>query len=405
MMRSLAYFRLCLKKASKSLVAVAVAILLLAGVLTLAAAVMVNTDKNDVSRQKIKIGIAGDTQGTHLGIGFETIAQADDISFSVDFVNMTEKEAEKALSTLEISAYVLVPDNYVSSLVKGEDAVLTFVMTRSSADISAILMSEVAQVLSPLVTDSESGIYAMMDYGYDNDADGMADKTNRLNLKYITEILDRSSAFELRTLGIDTLSTAEYYVCGIITFFLLIFSVACCPLFADKNLPMGRLLLSKGMKTWQLILCEYLSYFLLIWLSLSALSIGGGAVCQRLDIGIDPRWVTRLSVSLLPCVLMISALQFALYELTSGIISGVLAQFALSAALGYISGCFYPYYMFPQSIQRVASVLPSGITFEFLRENIALRESNVWGACLLYTAVFFALSVFVRHKRLSEETA
>ena len=399
------YFRLYLKKASKSFVAVALCVILLACVLALTAYVMVDTDQNNVSRQKIRVGIAGDTQGTHLGIGFETIAQADDISFSVDFVNMTEEEAEKALAELEISAYVLVPDNYVSSLVKGEDAVLTFVMTKSSADISAILMSEVAQVLSPLVTESESGIYAMMDYGYDNDADGMVDKIDRLNLKYITEILDRSSAFSLRTLGIDSLSTAEYYVCGIITFFLLIFSVACCPLFADKHLPLGRLLLSKGTKTWQMILCEYISYLLVVWLSVALLSFGGGAVCLQIDMGIDPEWVFRLPLSLFPCILMVSSLQFALYELTSGIISGVLAQFALSAALGYISGCFYPYYMFPQSIQRIASVLPSGITFEFLRENIALRENNVLGVCLIYTAIFLVVSVVARKKRLSEETA
>ena len=98
-------------------------------------------------------------------------------------------------------------------------------------------------------------------------------------------------------------------------------------------------------------------------------------------------------------------MQFAVYELTFGIISGVLAQFVLAAALGYISGCFYPYYMFPQSIQTVASVLPSGITFELLRDNVALRESNSWWICLLYTAAFLMIAVIARRKRLSEETA
>ena len=401
----LAYLRLCIKKASKSFLAVTLTVLILAGLLALCATVMINTDKNDVSRQKVKIGVAGDTKGTHLGLGFEAIAQADEISFSVDFIEMTPEEAEMALAEFEISAYVLVPPNYVSSMVKGEDAVLIFVMSKSSADISAVLMSEVAQVLSPLVTDSESGIYAMMDYGYDNDADGMADKITRLNLKYITEILDRSSAFEMRNLGIDTLSTAEYYVCGIITFFLLIFSVACCPLFADKNLPLGRLLVSKGTKVWQISACEYLSYLAVLFLSVTLLSLGGGVICQKIDFGIDPSFAFGLPMSLFPCILMISAMQFAVYELTFGIISGVLAQFVLAAALGYISGCFYPYYMFPQSIQTVASVLPSGITFELLRDNVALRESNSWWICLLYTAAFLMLAVIARRKRLSEETA
>ena len=401
----LAYLRLCIKKASKSFLAVTLTVLILAGLLALCATVMINTDKNDVSRQKVKIGVAGDTEGTHLGLGFEAIAQADEISFSVDFIEMTQEEAEMALAEFEISAYVLVPPNYVSSMVKGEDAVLTFVMSKSSADVSAVLMSEVAQVLSPLVTDSESGIYAMMDYGYDNDADGMADKITRLNLKYITEILDRSSAFEMRNLGIDTLSTAEYYVCGIITFFLLIFSVACCPLFADKNLPLGRLLVSKGTKVWQISACEYLSYLAVLFLSVTLLSVGGGVICQKIDFGIDPSFAFGLPMSLFPCILMISAMQFAVYELTFGIISGVLAQFVLAAALGYISGCFYPYYMFPQSIQTVASVLPSGITFELLRDNVALRESNSWWICLLYTAAFLMIAVIARRKRLSEETA
>lgn len=399
------YFTLRIKKSLRSMIFMTVATVLLALVLVLGARVMIRADESDVSRQRIKVGIAGDIEGTHLGIGFATIAQADDLSFSVEFIEMTEEEAEEALRELEISAYVLVPQNYVSSLVRGEDAVLTFVMSKSSADISAILMSEVAQVLSPLVTESESGIYAMMDYGYDMDEDGMSDKVTRLNLKYITEILDRSSALELRTLGIDSLTTAEYYVCGIITFFLLIFSVACCPLFADKNLPMGRLLTSKGMKAWQITLCEYVSYFLMMWATVTVLSLGGAIVCGKVDLGIDPAWVAGLPLSLLPGILMISALHFAIYELTSGIIAGVLAQFAAAVATAYISGCFYPYYMFPQSIQSVSSVLPSGILFGFLRENMAERDCNIWGACLVYTVLLVGVSSLVRNKRLSEETA
>ena len=88
----LAYLRLCIKKASKSFLAVTLTVLILAGLLALCATVMINTDKNDVSRQKVKIGVAGDTEGTHLGLGFEAIAQADEISFSVDFIEMTQEE-------------------------------------------------------------------------------------------------------------------------------------------------------------------------------------------------------------------------------------------------------------------------------------------------------------------------
>ncbi len=397
------YFKICIKRSLKCFVPTAFAIVLLIAVLLLTAQLLIRMDQNDVSRQRIKIGVVGDITGTHLGIGFDTLSQIDDISFSVEFIQMDEAQAEADLRSSNISAYVLVPDNYISDLVDGEDAVLTFVMTRSTADISAILMSEVAKIVSPLVTESESGIYAMIDYSQSVNAGGLSDKITHLNLKYITEILDRQSATKVELLGINSLSVAEYYACGIMTFFLLIFSVACCPMFADKRIPLGRLLYSKGMKTWQMAAGEYVAYTAVMWCVFSVICLGASAVCNSTELPVETSALLKLPITALPCILMISALHFFIYEITGSIISGVLAQFMAASAMGYISGCFYPYYMFPQGIQKAASVLPSGILFGFLRESMAMRESDTLIWCMAYAALFFMASVLVRRRRLSWE--
>lgn len=404
MKHSYAYFILCLKKALKSYKSIIVTTVLLVVALFLTAQMLLNMNKNDESRQRVKIGLTGDIEETFMGIGFSTIEKMDDLGLSIEFVEMEEAEAEKALKNFDISAYIVVPENYIDDIISGRDAQVTFVMQKTSAVASGVLMSEFVKILSPIITQSESGIYGVIDYAEDMDVSGVNKYIDNINIKYIDTVLSRSNMIELDTIGINSLSMTEYYVCGIITFFLLIFAISCCPLFSDKNLSLGRLLSSKGVGTTKLILCEYASYTIIVWVTVFILTIGLSLLGLGADIGFDASWFLKIAFTLTPCILMVASLQFFIYEITKGIVAGVLAQFISAVAMGYLSGCFYPYYFFPEVVQNIAAKLPSGIVFEFLRESVVGRSHNVILVSLLYTLVFLALSCLVRNYRLRRDT-
>ena len=103
-------------------------------------------------------------------------------------------------------------------------------------------------------------------------------------------------------------------------------------------------------------------------------------------------------------LIMIGAMQFFMYELTSGFVSGVLLQFLSAIVLGYLSGCLYPIGFFPHNIQRLANVLPTGIALQYLN-HIMLGETFIAERIelLLYSIVFLVLAILVRRRRMVKE--
>ncbi len=394
------YFCICIKKAVRCYRTVLITTIFLGGVLILVGSMLLHMQNNDESRTKVKIGITGDIDDLYLGIGFSALEDLDDIGISVEFMEMTEAEAEQALENMNIHAYISVPENFISDLVHGKDTQFSFVMIRSTVSISGALMADVVKIVSPLVAESERGIYSLIDYGNAAKAPNLSDTILELNLQYIEMILNRAGAIDLKTVGVQSLTLTEYYICGIAVFFLLLFSISCCVLFSDKQTALGRLLCSKNMKVWELVLCEYAAYTILVLTTLLLLTTIGSCLISFLTPKFGIGWFFKIFLMMIPCVLMITAMQYFIYEATEGFIAGILAQFMAAASMGYLAGCFYPYYFFPKALQTFASFLPSGLAFGRLRHCVAEQSDWTWLACILYFAVFFSLSIWIRHRRL-----
>lgn len=404
-----AYFRLYTKRAFKSYTSIFLITIVSVIGLFFTAQLLISMGQGDISKQKVRIGLVGDLTDTYLGIGFSAVEDIDESRFSIEFLELDEQAAENMLNEGDISAYLIVPDKFVDSIVNGDNMQLTFVMSETSATFSSILMSEVTNAISDIITNSESSIYALMRYSYNEktirDIDSKVDK---LNIKYIDRILSRSDAIEMEVRGVsDSLNLIEYYVCGIVTIFLLIFGISCSVLFSEKNLPLGRLMKSRNFGVIQIVLSEYLAFLIISCLTVFILAFMAGAAAEIFlmsgnsirNLGLV--WCIATAVKLIPFIAMLAAMQFFLYEMTSGIVSGVLAQFVTAVGLGYISGCFYPYYFFPQTVQNIAAVLPSGIAFKFIRSCMSQTDSG-WTMLLsvIYTVIFIGLSVMVRRRRL-----
>lgn len=401
------YFKLYIKKTLKSCRPIILITLAFIVGLALTAYMLISSGNKEESRKLVRIGLVGSIEETYLGVGLDVVKNIDDSRFAIDFLEMDIDEAEERLSSGDISAYVEIPRGFVNSLVNGQNKHLRFVMSKGSAAISSVLMCEVLTAVSGLVTDSQKGIYALIDYMDENGVIGEWEPTvNTLNIQYFDKLLGRASATDCEILGIgDSLSLTEYYICGILTAFLLIFGISCSVLFADKNLALGRLMKSRNISITGMILCEYLAFVMLSCITVLALALIAGTASEvMLPEGlerIDFAWCIVTAVKLVPFAAMLASMQFFLYEAASGIVSGILVQFITSVGLGYISGCFYPSYFFPPAIQTAAAYLPSGLTFGFIRSCVSGSGIGaVWMLVPAYTVVFIVLSVFIRNRRL-----
>lgn len=399
-----------MKRVKKALPAVLIMTLLLTGCIALISKVMLMADSSSEKKQKVQIGLVGDISGSYLGFGISALQHLDSSRFAIEFIEMEEEEARDRLNHGTLSAFVIVPEGFVEAAVRGENMPLTYVSTSGSLRLGSMIMNELVNTISSLLTESQNAIYGMQSYLVHN---GMSDiywqATDELYLRFLDFILGRTTVYELELTGLSgNLSMIGYYLCGFTVLFLLLWGIAGSPLYIKKDHALPALLSSKGQNTLSQMAGEFVAYFVLMATSF-LLVIVFVAVAMVLTGFTLPEWEREgigilfgFYVKMLPVAAVICAMQLLLFELTSDMVSGILLQFLCALSLGYLSGCFYPISFFPESIQMVQPLLPTGVAVNY-GGNLLMEESTAIEMMLLlgYLLLFLVLAIAVRKRKIA----
>lgn len=405
-----AYFYAQLKRVFRILpILIVMTIILFCSMMILLLSVMKN-GTFESERKKYQIGIVGDISDTYLGFGINALQSLDDSRFLIDFHSMTEKEARESLHSGQLTAYVRVPDGLVESLVTGaNNKPITYIAAEGQKGITSILMEELSAIVSTIVTRSQSAVYGMQNilsvYGINNI---WLEATNRLNLRYIELVINRTKLCDLIILGVSNgLSTEGYYFCSLLLFFLLISSITSSYLFVHRGSELSRSLAARGIRAFKQVMGEYLAYVFLMIVYLVVIFIIIGIAFKgnfpQISEWKDMNDFTMISffISLFPVVIMLAAFHFFLFEMVSGLVNNILFHFISSISMAYLSGYFYPEQFFPEILKRIGNILPTGValhyTSDYMTGNFVISE--LFGL-LIYTLFFLVLSVFFRKHRI-----
>lgn len=373
---------------------------------------LISDKLDDESRAKIELAICGDMEGSYLGVGVMALQHMDSSRFAVNFHTMEVAEAREALIKGDILAYLEIPDDFVDSVVNGENLNVKFYFSTSQVGIGTKMMSELADVISGFIIKSQNAIYGMQnlcdEYGY---YDVYWDATDELNLKYIDIILSRQDFFDIEALGLsNSLSMPAYYVCGFLVLFLLVFGINGCAIFVRRDMSLGRMMSANGVGPGAQVLIEFLSYLVLVVINVLSVFCLLGGVCEFVEFTI-PEWETihfakvlSFGISLFPAVIMLSAMAFLCYELSDNVVSGILLQFLVALSMSYISGCFYPASFFPEGIQMLGKILPSGVATGYASMCMRAETDVMMFGCMVgYTAAFMIIAVLLRKRKLEQK--
>ena len=380
--------------------ALCVVLVLLIGLLT-ALTVTVRTDAAAEENQKVRIALVGTADDNMIQMGLAAMRSFDSTQFSMELVEMTEPEARTALQRGKIGAYLVMPDGFMDEAMNGNILPIKFVSTTGAASMVTIFKEEVSRVIASLLLESQQGVYGMQQAMRDNDVGDRGKHMTDLAMTYVEYVLVRDKVYQVNSLGIsDALSLADYLVCGLAVLLLHLACLPFAPLMIRRDLSLCRMLSAKGKPAFAQSLCD-LGVYLLGIVVLVALFVFGGTAIAGDTLG-DLNGGDILLRSL-PVLVMICAFSFMLYALTADLISGVLLQFFLSAALCFISGCMYPVHFFPISVQRIAAWLPAGLARSQLAGCIT-GEHNIQTALLLlaYALVFSAVGTAARVRAVKE---
>ena len=223
--RTAAYFLAQLKRAARLLpgqLLADIAVCFCAGIF---ASLLIAQGALAAEGTRYRIGMVGDLSDSYLGFGIAAVQKMDDSRFMIELVSMSEQEAETAWRRGEVYAVMRVPEGLMESIVYGEnDKLVTYTAAQGQQGLGTMVMGEITDVASTLVTCSQSAIYAMQRVLADQGrGEEIGRETDKLNLALINLVLSRSGFGEVEVLGYgDGLSLELYYFCGMILLFLLL---------------------------------------------------------------------------------------------------------------------------------------------------------------------------------------
>lgn len=348
------------------------------------------------SKKRFSIGLVGDLSESYLDIGILAITSVDSSQYYVEFVELEEEEAKSKLLSGELYGYIQIPDGFVKSIVYGENKPLTYVASNSPATFGPTLTNEVVQIISKLVIQGQNGIYGMIEIADIYNVKGKAYKNalNDLNMLYIDVVLDRENFYDVTYVGLgDGITFKEYYICAFLILLVLLWGISCSALLIKHDMALPRILQSNGYRLSHMVMGDYIPFGIMMCIN-TALMLGVGGRYLGIE-GMEFFW------NALPVIIMLTAMQFCLYELSSNMISGVLMQLFVTIILSYASGIFYPIYSLPSIIQNCSKVLPTRVAFNYLSEIIQGKSgwemlTPVW----IYTILFAILSIVIRRYKI-----
>ena len=68
--------------------------------------------------------------------------------------------------------------------------------------------------------------------------------------------------------------------------------------------------------------------------------------------------------------------------------------------MGYVSGYFYPKTFFPEIVQKIGEIIPSGVAFSYIGASVTGKETGVYYLLMLvYTVAFLGIAMAARQQK------
>ncbi len=411
MVRFKDYLLIQYKRILKLLPGIIAMILVVAAILSAAGYALIYSESYNMEQQRYKLGVVGDTSDEMISLGVHMISTMDESRYMIELVEYEDEEAAKtAMRQAKISAYIVITDEFSDALnAMTNDAKLNYYATSGQKGISNVMMDEIAAIATNIIVYSETGICTlrelMKEEGFEKSV--RSEKVNDLFMIYISALMLRTNVAEITELGLaDGLSTPAYYFIGILLFFMLLLSFCAISFFLGQKDARIKFMSSKGITAPIQVLGEYIPFLtinvicVLIILLLMAIGIHTGSVdLAALDVEFLED-LPQVALNLLPVCIMFSALGFMIFEILIGVINKILVAFMLYIGMGYVSGYFYPKTFFPEIVQKIGELIPSGVAFNYM-SSIATKEDtlNTFLVMTAYTIAFLAVACVVRQQK------
>lgn len=359
------YFQMELKRMLRSLPGIILGSLLLIFLLAGTFWLCHKSTQNPAQKKNISVGIVAREGEPFIDWMIDAVSQIKNTKYACQFMRLTEKEAKKQMEQGKINVIFLIPQDYVASIIRGENKHVTIRFSQGQTTIVSFLLRELCTAASSFILNSEAGIYTMQDYYREHRLPNASKDELTLNIAYIKEIANLEEGVRLEEVSIPSSypQTSRYLVSGIVLFFFL-WGIAYGNLLTSQSHAFQQKLRLFSLGYPLQVMLRNLAFFLVNVLSFALLLMLAYLPCRWRGITIpdtflsQPECLWLFGPALLPILWLATSFIQWIYEATEDRLGGAIFLFLGTLLLALLSGCFYPLDYLPLSIQSLAKTLP-----------------------------------------------
>lgn len=374
-------------------------------VMTFLCVFFIRSSADTGKKTPVFVGVLAEKDEPFIDWIINTANNMPDLGYSVHIRKIDKKTAENDFFSEDTNVLFIVPKNYISSIIHGENKHLTIRFSKTQMTVVNTLMKELANAASSFILDTEGAMYSMHDYYQKYHLSNESKDDMALNLKYVQEIISFSNALDIKKAE-DIPETSLFHEClssGIVLLPLL-FCLMLLPLMMSEGISLKNNLVRIGIHTWKQVLVKEAVFFLTIFASFLLLSILF-LFLQKTDlvqnVVSEPVFSETIEVFslLLRCspVFLFAAVFSCFLSETSGEASGgMMLLFFSTIFLSLFSGLFYPLRYLPEFFQNAAIFLP----LKHAREYVLGLFYDKWNGkdffiLMLYNTCFYLLTILL----------
>lgn len=347
MKQALLYFQMEMKRMLRSFPGIILGSFLLIALVAGAFWLCQQSSQTPAQKKVISVGIVAKKGEPFINWMIDAVEQMENTKYSCRFLRLTEKEAKKQMEEGKINVIFLIPENYITSIIRGENKHIVIRFSQGQTTIVSFLLRELCTAASSFILNSEAGIYTMQDYYKEHRLPRATEDELALNLSYIKEIALLSDGVHLEEVEIPhSYSQASIFLLSGIVLFFFLWGIAYGNLLTSQNHAFLEKLRLFSVGYPLQVFLRNLAFFLINTLGFALLLCIAFFLCYWKGLSLpgtllsQPGSLWLFSLSLLPVLWLACSFIQWIYEMTEDGLGGAVFLFFSVLLLALLSGCF-----------------------------------------------------------------
>lgn len=308
--------------------------------------------------QPVKVGMVIDENDEKVKMITKLVSAMESVESICEFVYVDEDEAKKLLAKEELSAAIILPENFYEDVDSGYNTPVT-VYVSGNVSLNQRVFRELLTDGVSLLRTSEAGVYSVLSVAREYPAELSQKKIgNVISEIYIEEAFYRGRIFASEvSSALGEMDLYQYYFISAVTVFLLMSGLNYSFLYRKRTRAVEDKLKISGVGAFKVSVIKVIVMGNLLWLLSAGVYAAGCMISEKMKLNFL-LFEGQTLLYLIPQCLAIAAYFHMLYAISGRSGQGAVIIFAANVFMILCSGAVIPVAYLPTAAGKIGSILP-----------------------------------------------